>query len=292
MSIVRNLLVKAGLASPLYIDYSTWRPSVSTLKSAGVGAVGRYIGWDSVPGYSSIGKNVTKTEAVSLHAGGISIWLFFEYAQKAALNGAAQGAADGALATKQLADLSAPSDSAVFFTLDFDLADYAPNLPDTPANARAKLGPVAHYFDAINALKPSYKVGVYGGYYAVKRVLDAGLASVAIQTVAWSGGQWDARAVLRQNGKTAFNGNADVDVLMKSFPMWAPQPAAAVLKHWQVGGAWSLNQTAKAHNTTAAVIIYLTCRYETEYQHDLAVYIQAGDWDAMLPAGVTIYVKE
>jgi hypothetical protein len=42
-------------------------------------------------------------------------------------------------------------------------------------------------------------VGIYGGYYPVKRALDAGVCKYAWQTYAWSGGQWDPRAHIRQN---------------------------------------------------------------------------------------------
>jgi len=35
----------------MIIDYSTFRPTIAELKSAGVTAVGRYIGWDCRPGY-------------------------------------------------------------------------------------------------------------------------------------------------------------------------------------------------------------------------------------------------
>src|SRR5712691_2212513 len=194
----------------MIIDYSTRRPPMAELKAAHVTAVGRYIGWDSVPGYASIGKNLTVPEKNELHAAGIAIFLAFEYAADAALGGAAQGAKDGALATEQLRKLGIPAHAAVYFALDFDLSDYAPQLPGTPANARAKLGPAAHYFDGIHSSKPAYRVGVYGGYYAVRRLLDAGLAALGWQTIAWSGGQWDSRAALRQLASTVM-GYADVD---------------------------------------------------------------------------------
>jgi hypothetical protein len=204
------------------IDYSTARPSVATLKAAKVTAVGRYIGWDSVPGYSSIGKNLTAPVARALIASGISIFLAFEYAADAALKGHAQGVADGKLATQQLAALGAPAGMTVYFALDFDIPDYAPASSDP----RAKLGPAAAYFDGIHSTNPHYTVGVYGGYYAVKRVLDARLAAMGWQTIAWSGGQRDPRAVLYQTGATTLGG-ADVNVhegTAADFGQW-PRPA-------------------------------------------------------------------
>lgn len=215
----------------MIIDYSTSRPSISQLKAANVTSVGRYIGWDSVPGYPSIGKNITKTEANSLISAGISIFLAFEYAPDAAARGLSQGTVDGHLAMKQLAALDAPPTMAVYFAIDYDIPDYDPGLSDTPANAVAKLGPVAKYFQAINALKCPYKVGVYGGFYAVKRVMDAKLATLAWQATAWSGGNIDSRAVLYQTTRSAPIPGADVDIrllpMVADFGQW-PRPSIPV----------------------------------------------------------------
>jgi len=205
----------------MIVDYSTFRPSMQQLHSIGVTSAGRYLGWDSCPGYQSIGKNLTAAEAAELRAAGISVFLAFEYAAEAALNGSGQGRADGELATAQLAALGAPADMTVYFAVDFDIADYAPASSDP----KAKLGPAAGYFEAIRALRPAYKIGVYGGYYAVSRVLSAGLAQAGWQTIAWSGGQWDSRAVLRQLATTVM-GYADMDLHIATaadFGQW-PHP--------------------------------------------------------------------
>jgi hypothetical protein len=146
------------------IDFSTSRPTIGELKSAGVTSVGRYIGWDGVSGYPNTGKNLTKTEADSYIGSGISVFLAFEYLANAPALGAEQGAKDGALAHEQLAALDAPATTGVYFAVDYDIPDYSPSLANTPANARAKLGPIGDYFAAIKALKPTYRVGVYGGY--------------------------------------------------------------------------------------------------------------------------------
>jgi hypothetical protein len=210
----------------MIIDYSTFRAPPAILKAAGVTAVGRYLGWDCEPGYACIRKNLTKGEAAGLIAEGISIFLSFEYAANAAVNGAPQGSKDAGLAVRQLHDLAAPPGMGVYYSIDFDVPDYAPQLPDTAVNARAKLGPVAHYFDGIHATKPVHEVNAYGGYYAVKRLLDAGLIKRAWQTIAWSGGQWDSRAVLRQLVQQVF-GAADVNLhegLGPDFGQW-PRPA-------------------------------------------------------------------
>ncbi len=196
----------------MLIDYSVLRPPMPLLKAAGVTAVGRYIGWDGEPGFQDIHKNLTLAEKNALLAAGIQIWLSFEYAADAALSGAPQGTKDAALASRQLHDLGmAAPGTAVYYAVDFDLGDYAPALPATAANARAKLGPVAAYFDAIHATHPNHEVDGYGGYWAISRLLDAGLIKRGWQAIAWSGGKWDPRAVLRQELTQVFGG-ADVNL--------------------------------------------------------------------------------
>src|SRR5258708_1510760 len=148
----------------MLIDYSVLRPPIALLKAAGVTAVGRYLGYDGEPGFQNIHKNLTLAEQNTLPAAGIQIWLSFEYLADAALNGAPQGTKDAALASRQLQGLGmAAPGTAVYYAVDFDLGDFAPGLLATPANARAKLGPVAHYFDAIHAAHPNHEVDGYGG---------------------------------------------------------------------------------------------------------------------------------
>lgn len=212
----------------MIIDYSTIRPSTQELKAAGVTAVGRYIGWDSVPGFHSIGKNISKVEASSLIAAGIDIFLVFEYDATAAVHGAIQGNKDAGLAGTQLAALGAPEGICVFFALDWDVPDYAPGLADTPANAEAKLGPVAEYFKAINAIHHKYAIGVYSGYWALKRLFDAALVHYGWQTVAWSGGHIDPRAALLQTTSKVSISGADMNIHENNKPWgtWSQAKAA------------------------------------------------------------------
>ncbi len=210
----------------MLIDYSVLRPPIPLLQAAGVTAVGRYLGHDCEPGYKCIHKNLTLAEKNALVAAGIQIWLSSEYAKDAATLGAPQGTKDALLASRQLAALGmAAPGTAVYYAVDFDIGDYAPALPETAANARAKLGPVAKYFDAIHATRPNHEVDGYGGYWAVSRLLDAGLIKRGWQTLAWSGGKWDPRAVLRQELTQVF-GAADVNIhtaAAADFGQW-PRP--------------------------------------------------------------------
>jgi Rv2525c-like, glycoside hydrolase-like domain len=258
----------------MIIDYSTARPSVSALKAAGVTAVGRYIGWDGVPGFASIGKNLMPSEAEHLLSHGFQIFIVFEYARDAALKGREQGLKDGTLAADQLVQLGAPPGVTVYFALDFDLKDYAPGriFTSRPEEARARLGPAAAYFDGIHAaLGPAaharYRVGVYGGYYAVSRVLDAGLAVMAWQTIAWSGGQWDDRAVLRQELGTPLPG-ADLDKVRLNtvhgpdFGQWPrPKPAPAEYVTHVSDGTETAHDLSTRHDVSVTRMLTDTLRH-------------------------------
>src|SRR5258708_1396578 len=230
----------------MIIDYSTFRPTIAELKSAGVTAVGRYIGWDWRPGCDCKGKNIDSAEANQLISSGISVFVSFEYEAAGAAKGGPQGTADGNLASEQLTALGAPVGMTVYFSVDFDIPDYAPGSTDP----KAKLGPVADYFEAINALHPRYKVGVYGGYYAVSRAMGAGLAEMGWQTVAWSGGQVYSRAVLLQPATQLWGGNADVDLLLHGatdFGQW-PRPAPGPgSRQFEADGTVSLHDAAQHH---------------------------------------------
>lgn len=156
-------------------------------------------------------KNATVDEIQHLSTAGIQVGLVWEDYANAALNGASQGYRDASLSIPQATDLRIRPDRPIYYAVDFDIRDYAPNLPNTPVNARAKLGPVAGYFDSINTRHGMMPVGAYGGYWTIKRLFDANLITYGWQTYAWSGGQWDARAQLRQVQNNIVVSGAHVD---------------------------------------------------------------------------------
>jgi hypothetical protein len=283
----------------LIIDYSVLRPSAGVLKAAGVTAAGRYIGWDSVPGHTSIGKNISKEEAGELRSLGIAVFLAFEYAADAPAHGAAQGTADAHLAIRQLADLGAPAGMGVYYAADWDVPDYAPHLPDTPGNALAKLGPVGKYWQAIHAVKPAHQVGGYGGYYVVKRLFDANLITLGWQTIAWSGGQRDRRAQLFQTGATALGG-ADVNVhegAAVDFGQWprphVTTPPAGFHGEYETAGMYSLAQLAAKLGTTSSALLRMTAVRYKSFGDPLAAYLNDPDTklaSTPLPKGIKFWV--
>lgn len=192
----------------LGLDYSAGRPGGAAIRAAGYGFAVRYL--DNGLGGSR--ANLTAAEVADLQANGVAVALVWERkllppAPDRATQGRAAGAADAA-AAKAAAAAVGLAGLPIYFAVDFDIPDYAPANPDP----LAKLGPVGVYFGGVRSVLPIGQVGVYGGYWAVKRVLDAGLASIAWQTVAWSGGNVDPRIALYQRLGTVNVGGVDCDV--------------------------------------------------------------------------------
>lgn len=198
-------------------------PSVSGLKGAGAHFVARYI---STPGNP---KNLTLHEVAALHAARIDIVTVFETIANEALLGEAQGRIDAVSAGKQLVALGAPKNAVVYFAVDFDATDIQQHAIN------------AYLFGASQVLGHD-RVGVYGGFWVVKRALDAKVCKYAWQTYAWSGGQWDPRAQLRQvqNGVHVVNAETDRDEAMAAdFGQWRwarpkPKPRPRRLPAWLI----------------------------------------------------------
>jgi hypothetical protein len=175
--------------SMLGLDYSGGRPSGAAVARASYGFVARYL----PNGLTSPRVNVSAAEVADMHANGVAVALVWESLANRAAQGRAAGVADATMAIAQAKVVGLPN-SPIYFAVDFDIPDYSPSA----TSPRAKLGPVGDYFDGVASVLEHARIGVYGGYWAVRRCLDAGLASWAWQTAAWSGGQVDPRIHLFQ----------------------------------------------------------------------------------------------
>jgi len=214
-------------------------PPVGALKAAGVQFVCRYI--SSFAPNDTNGKNLLPGEAKTLLAAGLKIVVVVEEGasrMKAGHNAGAQDAAHADAVTKALAMNGTP----IHFACDFDA---------TPADQQ----PINAYLDGAASVIGRQRTGLYGGYWPVKRALDAGKAHYAWQTLAWSGGQWDPRAQLRQ-ALTVTIGGVVVDVdhaRAADYGQWPrrvpPLPGAGpYLQHTKAGDTWAA--IAAARNTT------------------------------------------
>lgn len=191
----------------LGIDYSLGRPNLACAKqTANISFICRYLSWPGNP------KNITVAEVVAAKALDLDIVLVYESSANRALGGSAAGRQDAEAADAQLVQLGLEG-APVFFAVDFDAKDYAPAQPNDAAHARLKLGTIGDYLAAAGTVLGVKRVGVYGGYWVVKRAFDAGLVTYGWQTFAWSGGFWDPRAQLQQvkNGQALCGGEVDYD---------------------------------------------------------------------------------
>jgi hypothetical protein len=190
----------------LGLDYSGSVPSGAAVTRAGYGFVARYLA-NGLSGRA----NLTAGEVSDMHAAGVAVVLVWERKQLGQPDrvtlGRAAGVADAQAAVAQAHAVGLP-DNPIYFCVDFDAPDYSP----AATSPRAKLGPIADYFDGVASVLPHGRIGVYGGYWAVSRVLDAGLAEWAWQTAAWSGGKQDPRIHLFQRIGTVIVGGVDCDV--------------------------------------------------------------------------------
>jgi hypothetical protein len=177
---------------PLFgLDYAWGKPSVRAMRGMGVHFVARYL--SPMPN----GKNLRPLERKALHAAGLKIVTVWESTAERARQGFDAGVIDAVRAEQQLRECGAPGHAVVYFAVDFD----------------DQTAPVGDYFrGAVHVLGKS-RVGVYGGYAVVKRLMDSGIIARAWQTYAWSGGAWYHGAQLRQfsNDHTVSGVGCDFD---------------------------------------------------------------------------------
>jgi hypothetical protein len=160
-------------------DYSAGRPGGAALAAAGIRFAARYLSHNEE-------KNLDAGEAADLAAHGVACVVVWETTAQRAAAGRAAGIADAKEAAKQAATCGMPPGRPIYFAVDYDAAPSA----------------VAAYFGGVVSVLGLARTGVYGGYKVVAYLLDHNLARWAWQTVAWSGGRWDARAHIRQAATT------------------------------------------------------------------------------------------
>lgn len=161
------------------VDYPWSHPGGAALQNAGIKFACRYLSHDAT-------KNLTRTEADDLAAHGVSCVVVWETTANRASADRSAGIADAHDALSQAAAAGMPAGRPIYFAVDWDAA---PSV-------------VVAYFQGVASVLGLARTGVYGGYKVVKYLLDHQLAAWAWQTAAWSGGQWDPRAVLRQPATT------------------------------------------------------------------------------------------
>lgn len=192
------------------VDYSWARPSPTKLKAEGYTFAARYLS------HTTTGKNLTLSEANALWAAGVDVVVVWEQSATTALGGFAQGASDAKAAEAQAAANGMPKGRPIYSAVDFD----AQPSQQSVINA---------YFDGVASVIGVSRTGAYGGYYLIQRLFNAKKIAWGWQTYAWSYGNWDSRAQVRQvkNGITAGGSTSCCDkdeAVAVDFGQWHAKP--------------------------------------------------------------------
>jgi hypothetical protein len=175
------------------LDYA-WHGTLdwSCFTASGVTFIMRYLSTDPT-------KNLTAAELAAANSHGIAVGVIWETTANRMLGGYAAGIDDAARADADVHELGMVG-VPVYFACDFDATE-------------ADQAPINLYLDGAASIIGRARTGMYGGYYPLSRAWSAGKLAYGWQTYAWSGGQWDARAQLRQvqNNVTVCGVSADWD---------------------------------------------------------------------------------
>lgn len=190
----------------LGIDCASHAPSTDSLKAAKVQFVCRYL---APLGHSFNWKRTDRAEAERIRRAGIDFVTVFESSAGRVKGGRNAGVEDARTAESQAKACGMPTGAPIYFAIDYD----------EPEKDQPK---VNGYFVGVGSVLGKSRVGAYGGYWPLKRLFDAGLINYGWQTTAWSGGQWDPRAHIRQQGSGKVGGvSVDWDHSMKpDFGQW------------------------------------------------------------------------
>lgn len=197
------------------IDYAWGRPSIQSIRGAGADFACRYFSW--LPN----GKCLTRDEADNLRGNGVDVvsnWEYFGDWAHDYSGGFSHGQIHAREAAKQHVDCGGPADRPIYFSVDWDVTE-------------AQRATVADYYRGVASVIGPQRTGAYGGYWIIKYLFDVGVIRWGWQTYAWSGGNWDGRAQLRQvkNGVSIGGVDCDLnDAMTADFGQWGADDAVAL----------------------------------------------------------------
>jgi hypothetical protein len=153
------------------IDYAGGRISGAVIKRAGYDFVCRYL---SYGGPSLPGKLLLPDEARDLLANGVDIVSNWETTADRMLAGFDAGRYDAQAGLNQVLACGGRRDRPIYFSCDIDASP-------------GQQGVIDDYLRGAATVLGVENVGVYGGYWVVKRCFDNGTIRWGWQTSAWSG---------------------------------------------------------------------------------------------------------
>lgn len=181
-------------------DYSFARPDPAMLAGRNMKFAGRYL-WN--PKYDDgvrTNKGIDLAEFKALQKAGIDPFFFYEESKDDPIEGYAEGVRQAKEAERHRVREGLPP-LPIYFPVDYDAPAAAiPAIIEGLRGAAEVVG-----ID---------RVGVYAKYDVVKAAFDAGVIKWACQTYAWSKGQWDTRAQLRQWSNGQYGGSVDFQYAM------------------------------------------------------------------------------
>jgi hypothetical protein len=160
------------------------------VKNGGKAFVCRYLSGGS-------SKDINAAELAAWKAAGIGV--VFVWETDGIMSSQAEGASHATVADAQLKQIGA-SGAVVFFAAD------AAAMPDLHG-----------YMAGVVSVLGKARTGIYGGISSVSAAFNDGLVTFGWQTLAWSNGQWDNRALLRQVQNGVNFGPAQVDLDQAAF---------------------------------------------------------------------------
>lgn len=171
-------------------------------------------------------KLLTAAEAKADSAAGIAIVSNYEWTGTTALGGYNAGVYDARIAAQQHTACGGPADRPIYFSIDWDAQP-------------GQMPVIIDYFHGVASIVSLDRTGAYGSYEVIKALLNAGAIKWAWQTYAWSGGQWDPRAHIRQyqNGVTFGWREVDYDESMQAdFGQWVTLGGYMIPAGWKDNG--------------------------------------------------------
>lgn len=233
------------------LDYSWGRPNLGQVKQLGYEFVVRYLA------AAGGGKEITSNEAAAIRGAGLNLALVYEQYAQRPLEGRSAGQADAKTARAQADSVGFPADRPIYFAVDWDAAE----------NQQAAID---DYLRGAADVLGADLVGVYAGYWIVKRCVENGTAKWLWQTYAWSGGNVHPQAHLYQykNGQNIAGAGVDINESKQAdYGAWgqgsSPAPAPAPAPQPAPAPSGDVHYTVVSGDTLGGI----ASRFGTTYQH-------------------------
>jgi hypothetical protein len=245
------------------VDYSWNRPNADCLRQSGKRFAVRYVGTPTS------GKNLTLTEVSNLQVAGVDLVAVYQ----TTAGFMADGSSGTVAAWRAILDATRkgmPSSRPIYFALDTD-----------PARLTSSQWRHVEVFcaEAANTLGGRHRVGVYGGFGAIERLVPR-FAGLGWQTYAWSGGRLSSKAALYQyrNGVVMCGGLVDLcRSLVDDFGQWSYLTAQPTEDEEDMKAYLHVSPWTGIHLVDASGATWVATDEEV---HSLARVFPVEDWTA------------